>query len=311
MDYKLNFRPSPHDSRDFQLRLSSPLLTLPNSVDLSSKCTSVKNQGSVGSCTAHASIALLEYNYRRDTNDTKNDVYSERFTYYTTRVDIAGWPSNEDNGAYLRDTLKSLVKFGCCLEQSCEYLTNNTCNYMQKPSTKAYEEALEHQALTYLNIPTGKPDTLDKIKQLLSNGYPFVGGFICYPNLNSGINGVVPLPKGDPIGGHAVCFVGYDDKTQLLKFKNSWGSSWGDKGYGYLPYKYLTDGLLDDLWTIYTQENGVIKSPTNLLQDAIRKGLVAISEGKVPEIPTEFKKETKLSLSGFFNRIIIMKSQVK
>lgn len=310
MNFKLNFRPSPHDNRDYKIGEINTS-TLNSLVDLSSKCTSIKNQGSIGSCTAHACVALLEYNRRRDLNDSMDDVYSERFTYYTTRVDIAGWPSNEDSGAFLRDTLKSLVKYGCCLEKNCEYLTNGTCNYIQKPTDNAYQEALDYQALTYLNIQTGKSDTLEKLKQLLSNGYPFVGGFICYSNMNESKNGYIPLPKGDPIGGHAVCFVGYDDKNQVFKFKNSWGANWGDKGYGYLPYKYLSDGLLDDLWTIYTQENGVIKKSSNILEDAIKNGLVAISEGKTPIIPQELKKTTKLSLSGFFNRIIIMKSQVK
>lgn len=39
--------------------------------------------------------------------------------------------------------------------------------------------------------------------------------------------------------GHAYSIVGYDDSSQKFIIKNSWGDSWGDKGYGYLPYSCI------------------------------------------------------------------------
>ena len=65
-----------------------------------------------------------------------------------------------------------------------------------------------------------------------------------------GSNGIVKYPTNpDKIyGGHAICTVGYDDSTQLVKFKNSWGPYWGKGGYGFLPYKYIED-FLWDAWT--------------------------------------------------------------
>jgi len=53
------------------------------------------------------------------------------------------------------------------------------------------------------------------------------------------------------VGGHAVLAVGYDDPSSRFIVRNSWGAAWGDAGYFYLPYAYLTDpNLADDLWTI-------------------------------------------------------------
>ena len=42
------------------------------------------------------------------------------------------------------------------------------------------------------------------------------------------------------VGGHAVLAVGYSDPKGQLTVRNSWGSGWGDQGYFYMPYEYLT-----------------------------------------------------------------------
>ena len=64
------------------------------------------------------------------------------------------------------------------------------------------------------------------------------------------VSGLVPMPKRneDLAGGHALCIVGYDDKTNIFKFKNSWGANWGVQGYGYLPYEYMKK-YCSDAWS--------------------------------------------------------------
>jgi GNAT superfamily N-acetyltransferase len=59
-------------------------------------------------------------------------------------------------------------------------------------------------------------------------------------------NGVIEMPAaGDPIiASHAVHIIGYDDVMRKFTFANSWGPSWGDKGYGYLPYEFF------DKWSV-------------------------------------------------------------
>ena len=59
--------------------------------------------------------------------------------------------------------------------------------------------------------------------------------------------GVVPMPRSGekPLGGHAICPVGYNDAKKIVKFKNSWSSGWGEKGYGYLPYAYIEKYMMD------------------------------------------------------------------
>ena len=62
-------------------------------------------------------------------------------------------------------------------------------------------------------------------------------------------NGMIDLPKdtSEFAEQHAITAVGYDDTTQLIHFHNSWGSGWGDKGFGFLPYSYFS-GYCSDGW---------------------------------------------------------------
>ena len=57
-------------------------------------------------------------------------------------------------------------------------------------------------------------------------------------------------------GGHANIAAGYDDNLMIgtdkgaLLVRNSWGSGWANGGYGWMSYKYVTQGLANDWWSL-------------------------------------------------------------
>jgi C1A family cysteine protease len=221
------------------LQLSSRV----NKVDLRSHFPPPFNQGSLGSCTANALCGLIAY-------DIPGFMGSRLFLYYNER-----YIENDiqiDGGALLSDGVESLKRFGICAESEWGY---DVSKFTVKPSEKCYHDALNHHALSVKNISTDKED----MKNALRNGYPFVVGIMIYQSFEGADvaeTGIVKMPSpGEPLlGGHAVVCVGYDDDRQLWIMRNSWGEQWGDAGYFYLPYDYLTNGLAMDLWCVTKME---------------------------------------------------------
>ena len=53
-------------------------------------------------------------------------------------------------------------------------------------------------------------------------------------------------PGRSLLGGHAILLVGYDRVRGVVYFRNSWGTGWGDQGYGTLPFAYVENSQLFD-----------------------------------------------------------------
>ena len=60
--------------------------------------------------------------------------------------------------------------------------------------------------------------------------------------------GEIPYPDKSEtlIGHHAVTIVGYDDMANSFIVRNSWSKSWGDYGYGHLPYQTAKKLLVEN-----------------------------------------------------------------
>ena len=238
------------DQRDFLFSLLKVPARLPKSVDLRPQCSPIENQGSLGSCTANALAGAVEFLELKDGVKFKDA--SRLFIYYNERLLIG--TVNEDSGAYIRDGIKTLVKQGVCAETSWPY---DISKFTKEPLQKCYEEALDHQIISYYRI-----GTLNQMKACLASGFPFVFGFSVYESFESekvAKTGEVKMPKiwERCLGGHAVMAIGYNDNLKRFIVRNSWGEDWGMKGYFTIPYSYLSSrSLSDDFWTIRKQEGG-------------------------------------------------------
>jgi len=218
---------------------------MPLKVDLRRYCPPVYNQGQLGSCTANAIAAAVEFDRRKQ--KLKDFMPSRLFIYYNERV--MEHTVDSDSGAMIRDGIKSVAQQGDCPESEWPYAI---AQFRTKPPKKCYADALKYKAVLYQRVT----QTLSQLKGCLASGFPFVFGFTVYESFESAQvakTGHASLPQaGDKVvGGHAVLAVGYDDSKQWFIIRNSWGDKWGIQGYFTLPYAYVTeDNLADDFWTI-------------------------------------------------------------
>jgi len=246
---KYGWTPDLPDERDMPFRAAPHMLAnLPPKVDLRPGCPAVYDQGELGSCTANAIGAA--YQFEQIKQDPEKDFTPSRLFIYINERIMEG-SINQDNGAMIRDGIKSVADQGVCPEIEWPY---DISKFAAIPPAECYTHAMEHQVTSYMRITP----VLSEMKGCLAAGYPFVFGFTVYENFESqdvAKTGIMHMPKGSAVGGHAVCAVGYDDTTKCVIVRNSWGAGWGAGGYFFMPYAYISNtNLADDFWTIRTVE---------------------------------------------------------
>lgn len=229
-------------------------------VDLRARFSPIEDQGQLGSCTANAAVALVEYYERRASG--KHIDASRLFVYKVTR-NLLGWTG--DTGAYIRSAMGALVLFGAPPERYWPYDGRPAGQNEQldaEPSSFCYAFAADFKAIKYLRLdPNGASPSrvLQNVKDYIASGLPAMFGFPVYDEFMSPpASGHVAFPTQSSTlyGGHAIVACGYDDDLQIgtdrgaLLIRNSWGTGWGLGGYAWMSYRYVSEGLANDFWTL-------------------------------------------------------------
>ena len=236
-------------------------LVIPPEVDLSEFDSPVENQGSQGTCTANAAASLIEHIERRTYGTYIN--HSRKFIYKMSRqlLGLSG-----DVGSTVPATLGTLVIFGAPPEKYWPY----SKAVDDQPTAFVHGLAQSYQGTNYINLSkagTTTSQVLHDMKTNLTSGLPVIFGFTIYSSISSCNDGYIkyPLPGEQSTGGgHCILAVGFNDTIEIYNgnyksvgafyIKNSWGTDWGIKGYGWLPYDYITNGIATDCWVLINIE---------------------------------------------------------
>ncbi len=227
------------------VKLNAPtnMVTLPLSIDMRDVVkVPIYDQGATGSCSANAICA--SYNLLNILQKGSMIDLSRLFIYYNSRV--MDNTQNIDAGAHLYHAFNSMQINGCCLESMWPFYSNLLT---LQPPISCYQAALCH-CTAQQDTQLDPNNLLSSIKLAIFNNLLPVIGILVYSSFESeevAKTGMIPMPQVNSeqlLGGHALVVVGYDDNRSLVIVQNSWGSSWGDSGFGYLPYAFVSNPYL-------------------------------------------------------------------
>ncbi|UJR12129.1 hypothetical protein I4U23_016306 [Adineta vaga] len=236
----------------FMRPFAFPKERLVYSVDLRHWMPPIDDQKGMNTCSATTFATLCNYLFKRLFG--YDITVSRLFIYYNSQIMYFRTLEVEDIGAHRMNVALSLRKYGVCEEKYWpyqKYLLN------KMPSDLAYEQA-SHYAVTPFYIPIN----VNAIEMCLNNKLPVVigirltndaarnmkynGGYLQVPDINNSLVYKSFL--------HSCLIVGYDKNSQYFICRNSWGRNWGDQGYFYMPYEYISHSTLvndrNGLWSI-------------------------------------------------------------
>lgn len=191
--------------------------------------TPVRNQGSCGSCWSFSALGVVESVYNIFSNNPNLDLDLSEQQLVSNDGSCCSY-CGSCNGGWMHLALDYVKNIGVS-EESCFSYTarNSACSLCNNWDQDRY------YLTDYFKIT---PNSRDSIKQALMEFGPLSIGMEASDMFTYYVDGIYEELEDINFTGlnHGVVLVGWNDASNYWIIKNSWGTSWGQSGYGKLSY---------------------------------------------------------------------------
>lgn len=247
--------PSGLDIRDMTMAAFTPVETeFQEEFDLTDYIE-VEDQELINSCVAFSLSYARSITEHKQTGKYRR--YSPGFIYANRQGTIGELFGTE--GMRPRDALKNLVRHGAVLYEDFPY--NDTYQNLKDDITpELLAKAYPHRISSYYALITE-----NEVKTALMSGdvvTVMVPVYRSFGNLQNG--SIIPIPlEGETLRGyHEMTIVGW--RKTGYRLVNSYNESWGDKGFGILPFNFP----IYEMWGITDKVNRYEEEVKQMYEDA-------------------------------------------
>lgn len=217
--------------------VAAPPVPVPYSVDLREVWWDIGDQGPTGSCVGWATAdGLCRWHFVKAGKLPANQKLSVRYVWMAAKEtdEFTSYPTTfiESEGTSLKAALDITRKFGVARDSDLPF--NPEISY-PGDTQNFYALASQLKIASYFNL--GK--NMANWKTWLATKGPILtmlGVDATWDNATA-THGNLDIYRSNTVrGGHAVLMVGYT--TDRFIIRNSWGTGWGDSGFGYASQAY-------------------------------------------------------------------------
>jgi hypothetical protein len=239
----------------------------------------IRNQGQEGACTGFALAVVADYLLHTRRPRKSSDKVSAYMLYSMARR-YDEWPGEGYDGSSARGAMKGWFQHGVCKEALWTATADASVSAQERSA-----DALARPLGAYYRV--NHSDLVAMHAAIAEVGVLYATARVHEGWSDVGDDGIIAL-RDTIIGGHAFAIVGYD--SDGLWIQNSWGTQWGDRGFGRISYAdWLRNGT--DVWV------GRLGVPLNLDRAASSTALLpAARAGGMDEIDAHELRPHVISL---------------
>lgn len=227
-------------------------------IDFREFCPQVSEVTDIVSCTINVVLSCLqtmlniEYNYIIKNKSIKKKKISLNKHHILDELNIFNLIKLKYSKKFsLRDVLHYLSKNDSIFKINQYLRISNTGYHFDNSNLSKYKK---------------NSNIINTIKQFLSLNIPVISAIYVSSDYYDSKTGIYEYSNKykDSLFKYPILIVGYNDNTKSFVFQNSWGKNWGDKGFGYISYKFFKRRKILDTWVI-TDSQYIDKNMHDLL----------------------------------------------